>query len=690
MHIAPGTPRPLGAIWDGRGTNFALFSANAEKVELCLFDDDGAREQARIVLPERTGDIWHGYLKGVGPGRLYGYRVHGPYDPENGHRFNPNKLLLDPYAQRLSGRLALDGVHFGFRLNDERADLSFDTRDSADQMVKGVVAAPAESGAPVLRLSTPWMDTIIYEAHVRGLTMLREDVPPGWRGTFRALGSPGIVQHLKRLGVTALELLPVHAFIDDWFVTQRGLTNYWGYSTLGFFSPEPRYTPSDCGGVLRDTIAKLHDAGIEIILDVVYNHTCEGDHLGPTLSFRGIDNASYYWLRPGEQRFYENFSGTGNALNLSHPAVLQMVVDSLRHWADHFHVDGFRFDLAATLARGKDGFDAHALFFAALRSDPVLSGVKLIAEPWDVGPDGYRAGGFPAQWSEWNDRFRRTLRRYWRGDANLLSELGRRLTGSDDAFDRAVRSPQTGINYVTAHDGFTLADVLSFEHKHNEMNREDNRDGENNNDSMNCGIEGATTDPDVIATRQQLRRNLIASLLLARGVPMLLAGDEAGNSQSGNNNAYCQDNEIGWVKWTGLGHDGEDLTPLIARLTRLRKRFPQLRSGFWLDGRHKDGSHDIVWLTSHGSEMTAEDWNDPGRYFLSYILGTQERGEIPLFIVLNSGPECVTVTLPALRRFGAWTSLLNTASPAQEETAHRIGSVVPAPARSILVFAATA
>jgi isoamylase len=690
MRASRGVPRPLGANWDGRGTNFALFSANAEKVELCLFDNDGVRERARITLPERNDDVWHGYVKNIGPGQLYGYRVYGPYDPERGHRFNANKLLLDPYAKCLSGRLALSGVHFGYRYGDERADLSFDARDNASDMVKSVIVAPFTANAPIPRPSIPWADTIIYEAHVKGLTILREDVPPAWRGTFQGLGSPAIVDHLKRLGVTTLELLPVQAFIDDWFVAQRGLKNYWGYSTLGFFAPEPHYAAGDPDDILRDTVARLHNAGIEVILDVVYNHTCEGDHLGPTLSFRGIDNASYYWLRPGERRFYENFSGTGNALNLSHPAVLQMVIDSLRHWVGTFHVDGFRFDLAATLARRTDGFTADAPFFAAIRNDPVLTGVKLIAEPWDVGPGGYRAGGFPAEWSEWNDHFRRAVRRYWRGDANMLGEIARRMSGSDDVFDRERRNPRAGINYVTAHDGFTLADVVSYERKHNEMNREDNRDGENNNDSTNCGIEGPTKDENILKMRRQLRRNLVASLLLAQGVPMLLAGDEVGNPQSGNNNAYCQDNEIGWVKWDGIDVDEEDLTPLIARLTELRRRFPQLRSGRWLHGRRSDGSYDVLWLTRDGEEMTAEDWNARDGRFLSYILGTEENGEIPLLIVFNAALDDVSYTLPRSRKFDLWIEVLNTASLTRAESVHRAGSMMQAPARSVLVFSSAA
>jgi isoamylase len=687
MRLCGGTPEILGATWDGQGTNFALFSANAEKIELCLFDDSGSRELERIALPERTGDVWHGYLKDIVPGQLYGYRVYGSYDPERGHRFNANKLLLDPYARHLSGRLSLSDIHFGYRYGDEHADLSFDARDNAQSMVKAIVTGGVAAPRAPHRPAVPWSDTIIYEAHVKGLTQLREDVPPEWRGTFRALGSPAIVDHLRRLGVTTLELLPVQAFIDDWFVTQRGLKNYWGYSPLGFFAPEPHYAAGDSNDVFHDTVARLHDAGIEVILDVVYNHTCESDQLGPTLSFRGIDNASYYWLQPDRPRFYENFAGTGNALNLSQPFVRRMALESLRHWVEAFHVDGFRFDLAVTLARGSDGFESDSPFFAAIRDDPVLSGVKLIAEPWDLGPYGYRAGGFPPAWSEWNDHFRRTLRGHWNHGQNR-GDVGRRMSGSADLFQGAGRTPRAGINYVTAHDGFTLADVVSYERKHNDMNREDNRDGENNNDSTNCGQEGRTDDNTVLTLRRQLRRNLIASLLLAKGVPMLLAGDEVGNTQFGNNNAYCQDNEIGWVKWTGLGSAGEDLTTLIANLTRLRKRFVQLGNQAWLEGRRADGSYDVLWLTAQGKEMTAADWDNPDARFLSYILGSEENGEIPLFIVFNSGTEPTQFVLPATRKFAYWTALLDTASDTHDESTHAAGSVLNAFAHSVLVFCA--
>jgi isoamylase len=685
--LAAGAPYPLGATWDDRGTNFALFSANAEKVELCLFDAHGTYELARIALPERTEGVWHGYLTDVGPGQLYGYRVHGSYEPDRGFRFNGNKLLIDPYAKQLSGRLSLSQAHFGYRPGSARADLSFDRHDNARAMPKAMVVnetvTPREHRQPLVA----WEDTIIYEAHVKGLTQLRDDVPPQWRGTFRALSAPAVVNHLKQLGVTTLELLPIHSFIDEWHLVKHGLSNYWGYNTLCFFTPDQRYGGLDA---FRSTVARLHDVGIEVVLDVVYNHTAEGNHLGPTLSFRGIDNTSYYWLKPDQPRYYENFTGCGNSLNLTHPRVLQMVMDSLRYWIEVCHVDGFRFDLAPTLGRGPGGFDHGVPFFAAIRQDPVLAGVKLIAEPWDLGPDGYRTGGFPAGWSEWNDLFRRTARRYWAGEGNLLGDLGRRMTGSADVFNHAGRDPRASINYVTVHDGFTLADLVSYKRKHNENNREDNRDGSDINDGSNCGVEGPTGDPAIIQLRQQLRRNLLSSLLLAQGVPLLLAGDEVGNSQSGNNNAYCQDNETGWVGWFGLGHEGEDMTSLIAKLTELRRRFPQLRSLRWMDGRRADGGYDILWLTSDGKEMTAEDWNFPDGRFLSYVLGPLEPGQSPLYVVLNAASQAIGFTLPTVPESTRWTALLNTVREAELEQEFLSGSKVQAPARSVLVFSGQA
>jgi glycogen operon protein len=686
VRISAGAPHPLGATWDGRGTNFALFSANAEKIELCLFDSHGRREIERIALPERTEDVWHGYLNDVAPGHLYGYRAHGPYHPERGLRFNAHKLLVDPYAKQLAGRLVWSDAHFGYRAGSARADLSFDRRDNARGMPKSVVVDEAFTWGEERRPSIPWQDTIIYEAHVKGLTQLREDVPPAWRGTYRGLTAPAVVDHLKRLGVTALELLPIHAFIDDRHLIERGLSNYWGYNTLGFFAPENRYATDGSLDAFRSTVSRLHDAGIEIILDVVYNHTAEGNHLGPTLSFRGIDNTSYYWLLPDQPRYYDDFTGCGNALKLTHPRVLQMVMDSLRYWVQVCHVDGFRFDLASTLGRGPNGFDAGMAFFAAIRQDPVLAGAKLIAEPWDLGPGGYWVGSFPSGWSEWNDRFRGTLRRYWSGEGNLIGEVGRRMTGSADLFHHDGRDPRSSINYVTVHDGFTLADLVSYERKHNEANGEDNRDGSDENHSTNYGVEGPTDDAAILQLRRQLRRNLLASLMLAQGVPLLLAGDEVGNSQGGNNNSYCQDNPIGWVDWSALGRNEEDMTALVSELSELRRRFSQLRARRWVEGRRADGSFGVLWLTPQATEMVERDWNFPEGHFLSYVLGPVEQADAPLYVVLNAALQTIEFTLPVLPQYSRWTALLETAPEPRLGVELASGSKSQARPRSILVF----
>jgi glycogen operon protein len=679
-------PYPLGATWDGRGTNFALFSANATKVDLCLFDSQATREVERIALPERTEDVWHGYLADVVPGQVYGYRVHGPYEPERGFRFNPHKLLLDPYAKELTGRLIWSDAHFGFRTGSPRADLSFDRRDNARAMRKAVVVDQAFTWGSEQRPSIPWEDTFIYEAHVKGLTQQREDVPPHWRGTFRGLTAPSVIEHLRRLGVTAIELLPIHAFVDDRQLIDRGLVNYWGYNTINFFAPEPRYAGERPLDAFRQTVSRLHDAGIEIILDVVYNHTAEGNHLGPTLSFRGIDNSSYYWLLPDQPRYYENFTGCGNALNLTHPRVLQMVMDSLRYWVEVCHVDGFRFDLASTLGRSPNGFDRGAAFFTAVRQDPVLANVKLIAEPWDIGLGGYQVGGFPAGWSEWNDKFRSTLRRYWAGEGNLLGELARRMTASADLFAHDARSPRASINHITVHDGFTLADLVSYERKHNEANGEENRDGSDDNNSSNGGVEGATDNPDILAHRRQLRRNLLVSLMLAQGVPLLLAGDEVGNSQNGNNNAYCQDNPIGWVDWSALGSDQDDMSGLVSRLAKLRQRFSQLRPRHWVEGHRPDGSFDVLWLTPQATEMTESDWNFPEGRFLAYALGPVEQGQPTLFIVLNAALETIELIFPTVPGCSEWSLLFDTAQPGRTNEIFPVGSKLQAAPCAILVF----
>jgi isoamylase len=688
MRLSAGSPSRLGASWDGRGTNFALFSAHAEKVELCLFDGQGRRELERVELPERSEDIWHGYLNDVSPGQLYGYRVHGPYAPEQGHRFNANKLLLDPYARRLAGRLVWSDAHFGFRVGSAREDLSFDRRDNARGMIKAVVVDETFNwGRSEPRPNIPWEDTIIYEAHVKGLTQLREDVPPQLRGTYGGLCSPAMIDHLKRLGVTTIELLPIHALIDDRVLVEKKLVNYWGYNTIGFFAPEARYAQDNALDSFRTTVARLHDAGIEVMLDVVYNHTAEGNHLGPTLSFRGIDNASYYWLKPENPRFYDDFTGCGSSVNLTHPRVLQMVMDSLRYWVEVCHVDGFRFDLATTLARGSDGFDRHAGFLTAIRQDPVLAKVKLVAEPWDLGIGGYQVGGFPSQWSEWNDRYRSAMRRYWSGEGSLIGEVSRRMTASADLFNHEGRSPRASVNHITVHDGFTLADLFSYNAKHNLANGEDNRDGSNENFGNNCGHEGPTDDVAITALRRRLRRNQLACLLLAHGLPLLLAGDEVGNSQGGNNNAYCQDNETGWVNWDNAGRDGEDMTDFIGHLTGLRRRFSQLRSHHWPNGRKADGSFSVLWLTPAAEEMTEQDWQFPDGRFLAYVLAPIGRGEPPLFIVLNAAPEEITFHMPKLPEYRSWQQVLNTTEVRQASADLASGAENKASPRSVLAFA---
>jgi isoamylase len=690
MRIAAGSNVRLGANWDGRGTNFALFSATAQKVELCLFDSQGRRELERIELPERNEDVWHGYLNDVAPGQLYGYRVHGPYEPEHGHRFNAHKLLLDPYAKRLAGRLVWSDAHFGYRTGSSREDLSFDRRDNARGMPKAVVVDENFNwGRREARPSVPWEDTVFYEAHVKGLTQTRKDVPPGLRGTYRGLSSPAMIDHFKRLGVTTVELLPVHAFVDDRRLVEMKLANYWGYNTLSFFAPEARYGQDNALDAFRTTVARLHDAGIEVILDVVYNHTAEGNHLGPTLSYRGIDNASYYWLMPDNKRFYDDFTGCGSSINMTHPRVLQMVMDSLRYWVEVCHVDGFRFDLATTLARGPNGFDRNSGFFTAIRQDPLLSTVKMIAEPWDLGLGGYQVGAFPSQWSEWNDKYRSAMRRYWSGEGSLIGEISSRMTGSSDVFHHDGRRQRAGINHVTVHDGFPLADLFAYNEKHNEANGEDNRDGSSDNLSNNFGVEGPTDDPVLLALRRQLRKNQLACLMLAQGVPLILAGDEVGNTQGGNNNAYCQDNEIGWVGWEKLGDKEDDLTDFIGYMAQLRQRFPQLRSQRWLDGRRADGTYGVIWLTPSAEEMTDEDWGFPDGRFLAYVMSGGEETPNPIFIVLNAAPEGIPFKLPLMPEYKHWRQVLNTADASLSIEIMPSGTDFNAPPRSVLAFAGT-
>jgi glycogen operon protein len=618
-------------------------------------------------LPERTDDVWHGYLSHVWPGHLYGYRVHGPYQPEAGHRFNPNKLLLDPYAKDIAGEFIWNDAHFGYRTGAKQEDLSFDRRDNARWMLKSMVVDDAHSWRKGSRPQTAWEDTFFYEAHVKGLTQQRSDVSDKLRGSYSALAEPGVINHLRKLGVTAIELLPIHAFLDDRYLVDKGLKNYWGYNTINFFTPEKRYARGDAIAEFRSTVAALHDAGIEVILDVVYNHTAEGNQMGPTLCYRGIDNASYYWLKPEEPRFYEDYTGTGNALKVANPRVLQLVMDSLRRWVEVYHVDGFRFDLASTLGRTPE-FSREGPFFAAIRQDPLLATIKLVAEPWDIGLGGYQVGGFPNGWSEWNDVYRKTSRRYWRGDANVLGEVARCMTGSALQFQHDGRGPRSSINHVTVHDGFTLVDTVMYEQKHNEANGEDNRDGSDDNNSTNLGVEGPSEDPTIEKMRRQLRRNQLACLLLAQGVPLMLAGDEVANSQHGNNNAYCQDNETGWVDWSKSDSD-DDLTGFIGQLTALRRQFPQLKPHNWVVGKHEDGSYDVKWLTPSGAEMTDGDWNFPEGRFVSYVLAAVTDDGKPLYIVLNAAQEPVEFTLPEWPNVKNWTNVLDTG-----ENGDRIGS----------------
>ena len=649
--LAPGSPYPLGATWDGLGTNFAVFSAHAERIDLCLFDPSGKRQIAQFTLPEFTDEVWHGYLPNAQTGLLYGYRAYGPYEPQNGFRFNPHKLLLDPYARRIAGELKWSDALFGHRVNSPRADLSFDRRDSAPGMVKAVVTDESFNWADDRPPNVPWSDTVIYEAHLRGLSMLCDDIRPHERGTFAALAEPKIVDHLRRLGITAVELLPIHAFVQDRNLLEKGLRNYWGYNTLGFFAVEPRYLSEHSAHEMRVAVRRLHAAGIEIILDVVYNHTAEGSEMGPTLSFRGLDNSSYYRLVADNPRHCINDTGTGNTLNLSNARVLQMVMDSLRHWVTQFHVDGFRFDLGVTLGREPNGFDPGAGFFDALRQDPILSRTKLISEPWDIGPGGYQLGHHPPGFAEWNDRYRDGIRRYWRGDAGQRGETAARIAGSSDLFDRRARRPWASVNYVASHDGYTLADVVSYIEKHNQANGEDNRDGHSENYSANWGAEGPTDDPQINDTRARVHRALLATVLFSHGTPMLLAGDEFGRTQRGNNNAYCQDNEISWLDWKQAGTpQAQALAAYAARLAQLRHDNPVLRCRHFLHGNDEfaSGILDIAWFDTHGEIISSKSWNNPEkRLFALRRASRNEDGTVAILtLFLNPSDQDRVFRLP--------------------------------------------
>jgi glycogen operon protein len=696
--VREGLPYPRGATWDGKGVNFSLFSAHATKVEVCLFDAQGQTETDRIALPEYTDQVFHGWIEGIGPGQPYGYRVHGPYLPKEGHRFNPNKLLLDPYARGHTGELLWDPACYGYTIGSPEGDLSFDPRDSAKFMPKSVIVDPGFDwhGEPN-RHPVPWDNTIFYETHVKGFTKRHPSVPDNLRGTYAGLGQKDVINHIKSLGVTSVELLPIHSFINDSHLLEHNLTNYWGYNTIGFFAPDPRYA-SDRANTLREfkeMVARFHDAGLEVILDVVYNHTAEGNELGATLSFKGIDNASYYRLMPDDKRYYINDTGTGNTVNLSHPRVIQMVTDSLRYWVTETHVDGFRFDLGTILARELNGFDNQSGFLKACSQDPVLGTVKLIAEPWDCGPGGYQVGGFPPGWAEWNDKFRDTVRDYWKGDAHAAA-IASRICASAAEFNHQGRRPWACVNFITAHDGFTLNDWASYNEKHNDANNENNRDGSSDNRSWNCGAEGPTDDPAINELRARQMRNMLATLLLSQGTPMLLAGDEFARTQNGNNNAYCQDSEISWVNWD-IQDKGWSLIKFVQKLTKLRRDFPILRRNRFLTGALDEelGIRDVTWINATGAPITDSEWADTTmRCFGMMIDGraratgiTQLGHETTVLLVLNAHHDVVEFILPDCSLCSGWNLLIDTNIPDNEGgEAFPIGHTYAMTARSLAAF----
>ncbi|TLM85488.1 glycogen debranching protein GlgX [Pseudarthrobacter sp. NamE2] len=699
MEVWPGSAYPLGATYNGTGTNFALFSERAEKVELCLFDDDG--EETRITLDEVDGYVWHCYIPQVQPGQKYGYRVHGPYDPASGNRFNPNKLLLDPYAKAIHGQVDWDPSLFTYNLGDED---SVNNEDSAKHMMLGVVTNPYFDWEGDQQLRIPYHQSVIYEAHVKGLTQLHPDVPEEQRGTYAGVAHPAVIAHLQKLGVTAIELMPVHQFVNDGTLQDKGLNNYWGYNTIGFFAPQNTYSSTgDTGQQVQDfkaMVRSLHQAGIEVILDVVYNHTAEGNHLGPTLSFKGIDNAAYYRLVEDDQRYYMDYTGTGNSLNVRQPHSLQLLMDSLRYWVTEMHVDGFRFDLASTLAREFYDVDKLSTFFELIQQDPVVSQVKLIAEPWDVGPGGYQVGNFPPQWTEWNGKYRDTVRDFWRGEPATLGEFASRITGSADLYEHSGRRPVASINFVTAHDGFTLADLVSYNEKHNEANGEGNNDGESHNRSWNCGVEGPTDDPEVLALRARQQRNFIASLLLSQGVPMILHGDEMGRTQQGNNNGYCQDSELTWINWEIID---QPLVEFTAAVNALRAKHPTFRRSRFFDGRpvrRGEGERlpDIVWLDPSGETMLPEAWdNGFGRsvgVFLNGdgIQGKDSRGrritDVNFLLYFNAHDDTVKFTLPSDEYAKAWDIIIDTAGQNADTKPVSAGEPLPVEAKSLVVLRA--
>jgi glycogen operon protein len=703
MRIWPGRCYPLGATWDGAGVNFALFSQHATKIELCLFDSVEGEKETRLVMPEQTEQAWHIYLPDVEPGQLYGYRVHGPYEPGKGHRFNPNKLLLDPYAKAIGRDLRWDDSLFGYKLGDPAADLSFDERDSSAFAPMGAVVDTAFTWGDDRPPRTPWHKTLIYETHVRGFTMRHPGVPEKIRGTYAGVASEAAVQHLLDLGVTAVELMPVHHHVNDRRLVEHGLNNYWGYNTLGFFAPDLNYaskhSPRKSVQEFKMMVRSLHAAGIEVILDVVYNHTAEGSPLGPTLCMRGIDNASYYRLAE-DPRYYTDFTGTGNSLSMTQPRVLQLIMDSLRYWVLEMHVDGFRFDLASTLARELFAVDKLGAFFDIIHQDPVLSQVKLIAEPWDVGEGGYQVGNFPVLWTEWNGKYRDNVRRFWKSDGGTTSEFATRLAGSSDLYAWSGRLPTASINFITCHDGFTLQDLVSYNDKHNEANLEDNKDGANDNNSWNCGVEGSTDDSAIKALRERQKRNLIATLFLSQGVPMFLSGDELSHTQKGNNNAYCQDNELTWLDWE-LNDEQKRFLDFVKMTSRIWREQPVLHRRRFFQGRSIRGSGitDISWFEPSGNDMRDEAWNSSFIHCLGVRLAgdligdVDERGEKivgdTLLLLLNAYHEPIAFTLPPTRAGHQWERLFDTAR--SDETALLTmtgGQQYPLEGRSLAVLRA--
>ena len=684
--VTAGRAAPLGATFDGDGVNFAIFSHYAEKMTLCLFSEDGKQEVEQLDLPERDGEVWHGYVSGLRPGQFYGYRAHGPFEPEQGHRFNANKLLIDPYAKRLTGHPEWHDALMSYEIGHEDEDLSFDTRDSAPHMPRCVIEDPAFSWGEDRHPRTPIDETIVYEAHVKGLTAQHPGVDQ--RGTFLGMASDPILEHLTNLGVTAVELLPSQAFLNDRFLTDKGLTNYWGYQTWGFFAPDPRYLVYGQISEFQQMVARFHHAGLEVLMDVVYNHTGEGNEMGPTLAFRGLDNASYYRLLPDNPRYYINDTGTGNTVNVDNPMVLRMIMDSLRYWVEVMHVDGFRFDLCSTLGRvDEGGFDRGAAFFDALRQDPTLSQVKLIAEPWDIGPGGYQLGAFPPPFLEWNDKYRDGIRRFWRGESGMTPELANRITGSAIQFDHSGRPATSSVNLLTAHDGFTLADVVAYNQRHNEANGEDNRDGHGENYSDNMGVEGETDDAEILAKRAQRRRNLMATLLLSQGTPMILGGDELGNSQHGNNNAYNQDSEISWIDWSDVD---EEFLEFTRKMIELRREHPILRQKLFLHAQEReDGQQDLFWRRPDGHTMTQKDWDNPDLQVVCAEIRTAGGApaystlEDAIFIVFNAG-AAVSVKLPLAANKRHWTWHIDTARPAMRATLTRGSAKVAG--HSVAVF----